>query len=230
MIDALENGDYILVGEDRPHRFLQDLVDFHRRSPIMPFTEVLTVACGQVRKCLCYPTCVPELNSQSVYYIDVYVVVGFVIHLRYNTLALRCLLCIMHSKRKLSLCFFNNTIFVYLLTTFTLCKNKNKNDHVLSVSLSGRILCKSSNEKSDYAELLFPQRRPQPNTSMQHNSLQLNVSPPQPPEEFIPPPRPSRPDKPRNSAVLVPSSEQNYPYSCLQFPHNQLPAMVRCWA
>ncbi|KAI3368792.1 hypothetical protein L3Q82_025776 [Scortum barcoo] len=47
MIDALEDGHYIIVGENRRHRFLQDLVDFHRRTPILPFTEVLTVACGQ---------------------------------------------------------------------------------------------------------------------------------------------------------------------------------------
>ncbi|XP_044056274.1 hematopoietic SH2 domain-containing protein homolog isoform X2 [Siniperca chuatsi] len=47
MIDVLEDGHYTIVGENRRHRFLQDLVDFHRRNPIMPFTEVLTVACGQ---------------------------------------------------------------------------------------------------------------------------------------------------------------------------------------
>uniref|UniRef100_A0A3B4H6J0 Hematopoietic SH2 domain containing n=1 Tax=Pundamilia nyererei TaxID=303518 RepID=A0A3B4H6J0_9CICH len=53
MIDALEHGSYIIVGENRYHRFLHDLVDFHRRTPIMPFTQVLTVPCGQVRKCAC---------------------------------------------------------------------------------------------------------------------------------------------------------------------------------
>uniref|UniRef100_A0A3B3YRY8 SH2 domain-containing protein n=1 Tax=Poecilia mexicana TaxID=48701 RepID=A0A3B3YRY8_9TELE len=47
MIDVLENGQYIIVGDDRTHRSLQDLVDFHRRNPIMPFNQVLTVACGQ---------------------------------------------------------------------------------------------------------------------------------------------------------------------------------------
>ncbi|XP_028260685.1 hematopoietic SH2 domain-containing protein homolog isoform X2 [Parambassis ranga] len=47
MVDVLEDGQYIIVGEDRRHRFLQDLVDFHRRTPIMPFYQVLTVACGQ---------------------------------------------------------------------------------------------------------------------------------------------------------------------------------------
>lgn len=51
MIDALEDGQYNIVGENRRHRFLQDLVDFHRRTPIAPYTEVLTVACGQVMKC-----------------------------------------------------------------------------------------------------------------------------------------------------------------------------------
>lgn len=51
MVDVLEDGQYIIVGEDRRHRFLQDLVDFHRRTPIIPFYQVLTVACGQVRKC-----------------------------------------------------------------------------------------------------------------------------------------------------------------------------------
>uniref|UniRef100_A0A3B4U6K1 Hematopoietic SH2 domain-containing protein homolog n=1 Tax=Seriola dumerili TaxID=41447 RepID=A0A3B4U6K1_SERDU len=70
MIDALEDGHYIIVGENRRHRFLQDLVDFHRRNPIMPFTEVLTVACGQVRECLYYPTCIqmPELNGYSIHH------------------------------------------------------------------------------------------------------------------------------------------------------------------
>ncbi|KAL3047792.1 hypothetical protein OYC64_021879 [Pagothenia borchgrevinki] len=47
MIDALEDGQYIIVGEDLRHRGLQELIDFHRRTPIMPFSEVLTVACGQ---------------------------------------------------------------------------------------------------------------------------------------------------------------------------------------
>ncbi|XP_058494490.1 hematopoietic SH2 domain-containing protein homolog isoform X1 [Solea solea] len=47
MIDALESGQYIIVGQNRRHRYLQDLVDFHRRTPIMPFNQVLTAACGQ---------------------------------------------------------------------------------------------------------------------------------------------------------------------------------------
>ncbi|XP_068447875.1 hematopoietic SH2 domain-containing protein homolog [Clinocottus analis] len=48
MIDALEDGHYIILGENRRHRCLQDIVDFHKRTPIMPFSEVLTVPCGQI--------------------------------------------------------------------------------------------------------------------------------------------------------------------------------------
>jgi hypothetical protein len=49
MIDVLKDNRYIIVGEDMHHSSLQDLVNFHRRVPIMPFNELLTVACGQVR-------------------------------------------------------------------------------------------------------------------------------------------------------------------------------------
>ncbi|KAG7487943.1 hypothetical protein MATL_G00028780 [Megalops atlanticus] len=50
MIDVLRNGQYTIVGENTSHRSLQDLVAFHRRVPILPFNELLTVACGQVSK------------------------------------------------------------------------------------------------------------------------------------------------------------------------------------
>ncbi|XP_035269546.1 hematopoietic SH2 domain-containing protein homolog [Anguilla anguilla] len=50
MIDVLKNGQYIIVGENINHRSLEDLVAFHRRVPILPFNELLTVACGQVSK------------------------------------------------------------------------------------------------------------------------------------------------------------------------------------
>lgn len=50
MIDVLKDGHYVIVGENTQHWSLQDLVDFHRRAPILPFKEVLTVPCGQVRK------------------------------------------------------------------------------------------------------------------------------------------------------------------------------------
>lgn len=48
MIDASDDGQCVIVGEDRRHRCLHDLVEFHQRAPIVPFNEVLTVACGQV--------------------------------------------------------------------------------------------------------------------------------------------------------------------------------------
>lgn len=50
MIDVLVAGQYMIVGENRRHQSLQDLVEFHRRTPIMPLDQVLTVACGQVRE------------------------------------------------------------------------------------------------------------------------------------------------------------------------------------
>ncbi|XP_029905402.1 hematopoietic SH2 domain-containing protein homolog [Myripristis murdjan] len=50
MIDVLKDGHYVIVGENTQHWSLQDLVDFHRRTPILPFKEVLTVPCGQLSK------------------------------------------------------------------------------------------------------------------------------------------------------------------------------------
>ncbi|KAF7203002.1 hematopoietic SH2 domain-containing protein homolog [Nothobranchius furzeri] len=47
MVDALVDSHYMIVGENRRHRSLQDLVEFHRRTPIMPFNQVLTIACEQ---------------------------------------------------------------------------------------------------------------------------------------------------------------------------------------
>ncbi|XP_012733264.3 hematopoietic SH2 domain-containing protein homolog isoform X1 [Fundulus heteroclitus] len=47
MIEVLEDGQYIIVGENKTYRTLHDLVDFHRINPIMPFNQVLTLACGQ---------------------------------------------------------------------------------------------------------------------------------------------------------------------------------------
>ncbi|KAK2835565.1 hypothetical protein Q5P01_016049 [Channa striata] len=71
MIEALEDGQYIIVGENRRHQCLQDLVEFHRRTPIMPFSEVLTVACGQSSNDktdyaeLLFPKRVPNSNASS---------------------------------------------------------------------------------------------------------------------------------------------------------------------
>ncbi|XP_042337031.1 hematopoietic SH2 domain-containing protein homolog [Plectropomus leopardus] len=122
MIDVLEDGQYIIVGEDRPHRSLQDLVDFHRRTPIMPFNEVLTVACGQ-----------------------------------------------------------------------------------------------TSNDKTDYAELLFPQRHQNPNTRwLPNNPLHPSVGQPASPED-IPPALPYRPNNFRNPADL--SLNRLYPNLEEEFPN-----------
>lgn len=49
MIDMMEDGRYVIVGEKKHHHLLQDLVDFHRHTPIVPYNEVLTIACGKVR-------------------------------------------------------------------------------------------------------------------------------------------------------------------------------------
>ncbi|KAG8003661.1 Hematopoietic SH2 domain-containing protein-like protein [Nibea albiflora] len=126
MIDPLEDGQYIILGENRCHRCLQDLVDFHRRTPIMPFTEVLTVACGQ-----------------------------------------------------------------------------------------------TSNDKTDYAELLFPQRHLTHNTSLPSNNF-LPPSVTQPvSEEDIPPALPYRPDNLRNSVVVSPN--RLYPNIEDEFPQSTLP-------
>ncbi|KAM9357535.1 hematopoietic SH2 domain-containing protein homolog [Symphorus nematophorus] len=128
MIDALGDGHYIIVGENRRHRFLQDLVDFHRRTPIMPFSEVLTVACGQ-----------------------------------------------------------------------------------------------SSDDKTDYAELLFPQRHH--NTSLlPNNSLLPSLSQPISPED-IPPALPYRPNNLRNSTIMSPNSPPTRLYPSLEeeYPHATSP-------
>ncbi|XP_034035629.1 hematopoietic SH2 domain-containing protein homolog [Thalassophryne amazonica] len=47
MIDVL-NDRYMIVGENTRHRTLQDLVNFYRRTPIVHYSELLTVPCGQI--------------------------------------------------------------------------------------------------------------------------------------------------------------------------------------
>lgn len=74
------------------------------------------------------------------------------------------------------------------------------------------ILRKTSNDKTDYAELLFPQRHLNPNTSLPpHNSLHPSTSHPVS-QEDIPPALPYRPNNLRNSSVLPP----NRLYPCLE--------------
>ncbi|CAJ1060505.1 hematopoietic SH2 domain-containing protein homolog [Xyrichtys novacula] len=133
MIDALEDGRYIIVGENRSHQCLQDLVDFHRRTPIMPYSEMLTVACGQ-----------------------------------------------------------------------------------------------SSNDKTDYAELLFTQSHPIPTTNLQQN-ISLHISRnPAAPQEDIPPALPHRPNNLRipagfSQGRLYPSLEEEFPRDSLLPPTPPVP-------
>ncbi|KAK3533263.1 hypothetical protein QTP70_014324 [Hemibagrus guttatus] len=47
MIDMLPGNQCQIVGENVRHCSLHDLVAFHSRTPIHPFTELLTVACDQ---------------------------------------------------------------------------------------------------------------------------------------------------------------------------------------
>ncbi|XP_051549059.1 hematopoietic SH2 domain-containing protein homolog [Myxocyprinus asiaticus] len=47
MIDLLPDNQFVIVGETSAYRSLYDLVAFHRRNPIMPYNELLTVACEQ---------------------------------------------------------------------------------------------------------------------------------------------------------------------------------------
>uniref|UniRef100_A0A4W3IC10 Myosin-IIIb-like n=1 Tax=Callorhinchus milii TaxID=7868 RepID=A0A4W3IC10_CALMI len=48
MIEMQPNGKYVILGEDRAHPSLPDLVEYHKTVGIQPFMEVLTVPCGQV--------------------------------------------------------------------------------------------------------------------------------------------------------------------------------------
>ncbi|XP_034386882.1 hematopoietic SH2 domain-containing protein homolog isoform X2 [Cyclopterus lumpus] len=117
MIDASEDGHYVIVGENRRHRCLQDMVDFHKRTPIQPFSEVLTLPCGQ---------------------------------------------------------------------TF--------------------------DDKTDYAELLFPQRHPNPNTSwLPTNSLHGSVGHPSSQKES-PPALPYRPNNLDQLYHLYPNLEEEHPF------------------
>uniref|UniRef100_A0A4W3IJX8 Myosin-IIIb-like n=1 Tax=Callorhinchus milii TaxID=7868 RepID=A0A4W3IJX8_CALMI len=47
MIEMQPNGKYVILGEDRAHPSLPDLVEYHKTVGIQPFMEVLTVPCGQ---------------------------------------------------------------------------------------------------------------------------------------------------------------------------------------
>ncbi|XP_062383882.1 myosin-IIIb [Sardina pilchardus] len=47
MIEMQCNGKYVILGEDRAHPSLIDLVQYHTQVGIKPFMELLTVPCGQ---------------------------------------------------------------------------------------------------------------------------------------------------------------------------------------
>ncbi|XP_039622975.1 hematopoietic SH2 domain-containing protein homolog [Polypterus senegalus] len=49
MIDVPNNSQYQVVGESQVHRSLQNLVDYHKHIPVVPFNEVLTIPCGQAK-------------------------------------------------------------------------------------------------------------------------------------------------------------------------------------
>ncbi|XP_026859236.2 myosin-IIIb isoform X2 [Electrophorus electricus] len=47
MIEMQSNGKYVILGEDRAHSSLPDLVQYHTQVGIKPFMELLTMPCGQ---------------------------------------------------------------------------------------------------------------------------------------------------------------------------------------
>ncbi|XP_053500993.1 myosin-IIIb isoform X1 [Ictalurus furcatus] len=47
MIEMQSNGKYVILGEDRAHASLLELVQYHTQVGIMPFMELLTEPCGQ---------------------------------------------------------------------------------------------------------------------------------------------------------------------------------------
>ncbi|XP_066507913.1 myosin-IIIb isoform X2 [Hoplias malabaricus] len=47
MIEMQSNGKYVILGEDRAHSSLPDLVQYHTQVGIQPFMELLTIPCGQ---------------------------------------------------------------------------------------------------------------------------------------------------------------------------------------
>ena len=56
MIDMQSNGKYVILGEDRAHSSLPDLVEYHNHTGIKPLMELLTSPCGQVGSILLYYT------------------------------------------------------------------------------------------------------------------------------------------------------------------------------
>ncbi|NWR60882.1 SH2D7 protein, partial [Bucorvus abyssinicus] len=47
MIQMRPNARYVILGEDRAHASLTELVEYHQTVGIKPFMEILTVPCRQ---------------------------------------------------------------------------------------------------------------------------------------------------------------------------------------
>ncbi|NXN82469.1 SH2D7 protein, partial [Bombycilla garrulus] len=47
MIQVQPNTRYVILGEDRAHASLTELVEHHQTVGIQPFMEILTIPCGQ---------------------------------------------------------------------------------------------------------------------------------------------------------------------------------------
>lgn len=60
MIDQLKNGKFIIIGEQKVHRSLYDLVIYHKKVKISNWDGVLTVPCGQDHGECNYIDLVPE--------------------------------------------------------------------------------------------------------------------------------------------------------------------------
>lgn len=131
-----------------------------------------------------------------------------------------------------------NSLFIFLIRNVclfacnlcTMQKETTQNEFCSVFFSLCLTLCKSSHDKTDYAELLFSKRLLNPNaSSLQNNSLQPSQSHPVS-QEDIPPALPYRPNHLVNSAVLPPSSQPNrlYPNLESEFPNAPppLPTMV----
>lgn len=113
------------------------------------------------------------------------------------------------------------TIFVYVPATCAPCKQEHNHNFLCFSFCLCFIPLKASGGKTDYAELLFPQRHLNPNTSWLPNvPLHPSISHP-PSEEDIPPALPYRPNNLRNSAF--PSANRLYPSLEEEFPHITIP-------
>lgn len=49
MVKLLDDGSFMIPGENRAHASLDALVTFHQQQPMRPHGELLKQPCGQVR-------------------------------------------------------------------------------------------------------------------------------------------------------------------------------------